>query len=146
MVAPGVVLYALTVTHCPELSEVMLLPAAFADPMVVPLGEAAALAAGRAALKTDATLMALFADAALIVLFAEEGVSPGLVAPLHAASTSTEAASPACQTFMSKTIPCQIFGTAGRATVRRNTLLFLLVTCVTYQLSGDRYMSAIRDC
>ncbi len=90
----------MTVTHCPELSAVMLLPVAFADPMVVPLGEAAALAAvvaaGRAALKTDATLMVLFAEAALMVLFAEKGDSPGLVEPLHAASTSTEAASPAC--------------------------------------------------
>jgi hypothetical protein len=138
-----VVLSALTVTHCPELSEVMLLPVGFADPMAVPLGEAEALAAGsaagRAAFTTDKT------DAALMVLFAEEGDSPGLGEPLHAASTSTEAASPACHRFMTKTIPCQIFGTARRAAVRTNTGVFLLVTRVTYQLSGDRYMSAIRD-
>jgi hypothetical protein len=106
MAVPEVVLYASTVTHCPELSEVMLLPAALDDPMVVPLGEAeavaAGVAAGRVAFKTDKTDAT---DAALMVLFAEEGDSPGLVEPLHPASASTEAASPACHRFMVKTTP-----------------------------------------
>jgi hypothetical protein len=114
MAVPATVLYALTVTHCPELSEVMLLPVGLADPMVVPLGEAEALAAVVAAAlktdKTDAALTVLFAE---MLLFAPEGDSTGLVEPLHAASTSTEAASPARHRFMTKTIPCQIFGTAG---------------------------------
>jgi hypothetical protein len=129
MLAPGVVLYALTVTHCPELSEVMLLPVGVAEPMVVPFGEAeavaAGVAAGRAALKTAAALMVLFAEE-LMVLFAEKGDSPGLVEPLHAASTSTEAASPACHRFVTKTIPYQVFGTAGRAAVRGTRYCFYL--------------------